>query len=317
MKKYFHTLLTAATLLTAVSCSPIDELFSGEDGEAEKVSFTIQAGQIQGRSAGDGNTVDQVHYEVWYDGELVFSSVTGKNGAKPVGISSGMANVNMRLVKGASYDIAFWAHHAQGTAYDISKGLDSIRIKSELQANSESYDAFYNTLTGYEVTTGPKRVELVRPFGQVNVGTTPQDWQKAEKLGVVIKQTTMTVTGVPNRFNARTGAVTSEGGGDTLTFRLGDVLNESFDVDGKKFRYLSMNYLLAQKARTLHEMTLSLYDSSRLINTLNIVNMPVQRNWRTNIFGNVLTGSEDFRILIEPGFTGDHNEKIENVEKNN
>ena len=319
MNKYFYTLLTAATLLTAVSCSPIDELFSGEDGDAAKVSFTICAGQIQGRSAGDGNTVDQVHYEVWYDGRLVLSSVTGMNGASPVGISSGMANVNMRLVKGVSYDIAFWAHHAEGTAYDVSNGLEEIRLnKDTIHANRESYDAFYNFLSGYQVSQGVKRVELRRPFGQVNVGTTPEDWQKAEKLGVVIDRTTVTVKGVPNVFNARTGAVTREEGVDSITYRLQNVLQENFDVDGKTFRYLSMNYLLAgEKDRTLHNMSLELHDGNRLINTLHIVNMPVQRNWRTNIFGNVLTSKEDFRIVIEPGFTGDHNENIEDVEKQN
>lgn len=319
MKKYFQTLLTAATLLTAVSCSPIDELFSGEDGEAEKVSFTISAGQIQGRSAGDGNTVDQVHYEVWHDGELVFSSITGKNGAAPVSVSSGMANVNMRLVKGVSYDIAFWAHHADGTAYDVSDGLTNIHLisKEDVYANRESYDAFFSTLKGYKVSPGVKRVELKRPFCQVNVGTTPQDWQKAEKLGVVIDQTTITVTGMANVFNALTGKVTKEGNGTSLTYKLGNVLQESFEVDGIQYRYLSMNYLLAEEERTLHDMTLDLYADQRHINTLRITNMPVQRNWRTNIIGDVLTSKENFRIVIEPGFVDDHNENIKDVEKEN
>lgn len=317
MKKYFYTLLAAATLLTAVSCSQIDDLFSGEDGEAEYVSFNIQAGQAQSRAAGDGNTVDQVHYEVWHDNVLVLSSVTGKNGAAPVSVSSGMANVSMRLVKGVSYDIAFWAHHAEGTAYDVSEGLKEIRLKDEIQANCESYDAFFHSLKGYKVVPGVKRVDLKRPFGQVNVGTTPQDWQKAEKLGVVIDRTTITVTGVANVFNALTGEVTKEGNGISLTYKLGNVLQELLEVDDTDYRYLSMNYLLAEDERTLHDMTLGLYDGERHINTLKITNMPVQRNWRTNIIGDVLTSKEKFRVVIEPGFVDDHNEKIEDVEKNN
>lgn len=319
MKKYFQTLLTAATLLTAVSCSPIDELFSGEDGEAEKVSFTISAGQIQGRSAGDGNTVNEVHYEVWHKDELILSSITGKNGAAPVSVSSGMANVNMRLVKGVSYDIAFWAHHADGTAYDVSEGLTNIHLinKEDVHANRESYDAFFNTLAGYKVTPGVKRVELKRPFGQVNVATTPEDWKKAEKLGVVIDQTTITVTGMANVFNARTGKVTKEGNGISLTYKLGNVLQELLEVDGTNYRYLSMNYLLAEDERTLHDMTLGLYADERHINTLKITNMPVQRNWRTNIIGDVLTSKENFRIVIEPGFVDDHNKDVEDIETKN
>ena len=138
MKNYFQILLTAATLLTAVSCSPIDELFSGEDGEAEKVSFTISAGQIQGRSAGDGNTVDQVHYEVWdkSTGNLVISSVSGKNEGEPVAIVDKTATVNIRLVKGLEYEIAFWAHNEQGTGYLIEEGLENIRLKDGVKANT-------------------------------------------------------------------------------------------------------------------------------------------------------------------------------------
>lgn len=312
MKKYFQTLLTAATLLTAVSCSPIDELFSGEDGEAEKVSFTISAGQIQGRSAGDGNTVDQVHYEVWHDGELVFSSITGKNGAAPVSISSGMANVNMRLVKGVSYDIAFWAHHEQGTGYHIKDGLENIRLKDGVKANKETYDAFYKVLKDYKVSDVSETVILKRPFGQLNVGTSAEDWQKAIDLDVVIDRSVIVVTQVANVFNARTGKITRQEGINALTFDLHDVLRETFDVEGVSYHYLAMNYFLADTEKTLHELDITLYGEDRQIpiNTLKVTNMPIRRNWRTNIVGDLLTGKEKFRVVVEPGFEGDYKEII-------
>lgn len=307
MKKYFQTLLTAATLLTAVSCSPIDELFSGENGEAEKVSFTISAGQIQGRSAGDGNTVDQVHYEVWdkATGNLVISSVKGLNGEAPVEIVDKKAKVNIRLVKGVEYDIAFWAHHEEGTGYNIEEGLENIRLKDGVKANKETYDAFYQVLTGYKVSSGEQTVVLRRPFGQLNVGTTYEDWIKAENLDVEINRSTILVTQVANVFNARTGKTTRSDGITQLMFDLEDVLQETFEVEGNFYHYLGMNYFLADTEKTLHDLTITLFDGDKSINTLRVTNMPIQRNRRTNIIGDLLTSKENFRVVIEEDFEGD------------
>ena len=37
-----------------------------------------------------------------------------------------------------------------------------------------------------------------------------------------------------------------------------------------------------------------------MINTVNVANVPVQRNYRTNIYGNLLTSAVDFNIVIDP-----------------
>ena len=312
MKNYFHTLLSAAALLLAVSCSPIDELFSGENGEAQMVSFTIQAGQEQSRAAGDGNTVDQVHYEVWdkSTGKLVISSVTGKSGGQPVGIVDKTATVNIRLVKGVEYDIAFWAHNEQGTGYLIEDGLENIRLKDGVKANKETYDAFYQVLTDYKVSNVVKTVVLKRPFGQLNVGTSSEDWQKAINLDVEIDRSTISVTQVANVFNARTGKIARQDGLTQLTFDLEDVLKETFKVEGTSYHYLGMNYFLADTEKTLHDLTITLNDGDKVINTLRIINTPIQRNWRTNIIGDLLTSKENFRVVVEPGFEDDYNENF-------
>lgn len=312
MKTYFHTLLSAAALLLAVSCSPIDELFSGENGEAQMVSFTIQAGQEQSRAAGDGNTVDQVHYEVWdkSTGKLVISSVTGKSDGQPVDIVDKTATVNIRLVKGLEYEIVFWAHNEQGTGYLIEDGLENIRLKDGVKANKETYDAFYQVLTDYKVSNVVKTVVLKRPFGQLNVGTSSEDWQKAINLDVEIDRSTISVTQVANVFNARTGKIARQDGLTQLTFDLEDVLKETFKVEGTSYHYLGMNYFLADMEKTLHDLTITLNDGDKVINTLRIINTPIQRNWRTNIIGDLLTSKENFRVVVEPGFDGDYNENF-------
>lgn len=310
MKNYFHNLLSAAALLMAVSCSPIDELFSDGNGKAEMVSFTVQTEQGQSRAAGDGNTVDQVHYEVWdkSTGNLVISSVSGKNEGEPVAIVDKTATVNIRLVKGLEYEIAFWAHNEQGTGYLIEEGLENIRLKDGVKANKETYDAFYQVLTDYKVSNVGKTVVLKRPFGQLNVGTSSEDWQKAINLDVEIDRSTISVTQVANVFNARTGKITRHEGLTQLTFDLEDVLKETFNVEGTAYHYLGMNYFLADTEKTLHDLTITLNDGEKVVNTLKVINMPIQRNWRTNIIGDLLTSKENFRVVVEPDFVDDYNE---------
>lgn len=311
MKKYFQTLLTATMLLTMVACSQMEDLHpGGNNGKAEQVSFAITTGQVQGRTAGDGNTVDQVHYEVWdkITGELVVSSITRKNGGEPLVMKEGRASVYLELVRGVPYDITFWAHNEQGTAYDIDNGLQYVTVKSEIMANRETYDAFYQTLTDYLIGKGTTKVVLKRPFAQVNVGTALADWQKAQDLQVQIDHSTVTVSGIANVFDARTGKAS---GNASLTYELGKVLTETFEVEGNAYRYLGMNYMLADSEKTLHSLSITLYDGDKKVNTLNVNNMPIKRNWKTNIVGNLLTIKEDFKILIEPGFTNDNNGPFE------
>lgn len=179
-----------------------------------------------------------------------------------------------------------------------------------MKANKETYDAFYQVLTDYKVSNVVKTVVLKRPFGQLNVGTSSEDWQKAINLDVEIDRSTISVTQVANVFNARTGKIARQEGFTQLTFDLEDVLKETFKVEGTSYHYLGMNYFLADTEKTLHDLTITLNDGDKVINTLRIINTPIQRNWRTNIIGDLLTSKENFRVVVEPGFEDDYNENF-------
>lgn len=311
MKKYFYSIFAATTMLMAASCSQDEELVSSSNGNEEVVTFTVNAGVVT-RAAGDGNTVNMVHYEVWdkNTGTLVISTIDGSSAltqGRAEGVSGGRATVSMSLVKGVPYDITFWAQHEEGSAYDISAGLDNITLKSELLANKEQYDAFFKTLYDFKVSEGSTTVELKRPFAQVNVGTTPADWERANALGVGVNQSTVTVSGVHNQFNARTAVATGE---TSVTFALNTILSETFTAADSTYQYLAMNYLLADSAKTIHDMEVTFNDGETEINTISVANMPIQRNWRTNIVGRVLTSDEDFIIIIDPEFEGEYNRYI-------
>ena len=91
-----------------------------------------------------------------------------------------------------------------------------------------------------------------------------------------------------------------------------EVLKVDLDKDGtaEEYHYLSMSYILvdAQKS-TLQDLDFTFHPISGNDIVIDEVlsNVPVQRNWRTNIIGQILTGNIDFNISIDPIYDGEYN----------
>ena len=82
-----------------------------------------------------------------------------------------------------------------------------------------------------------------------------------------------------------------------------------FPVEG--YQNIQMNYLLVGKPGTdseksLVDASLRLAGGSTEINTLNLSAMPVRSNFRTNVFGNLLTTIDTFTVTITPAFDGNY-----------
>ena len=115
------------------------------------------------------------------------------------------------------------------------------------------------------------------------------------------------------------GEQTVEYGFDIIPaqFATPETLDVDLDKDGTKenYVYLSMSYILANDETTGYAKT-ALEDldftfapiSGNNINFSEGLNaVPVQRNWRTNIIGKILTGDVTFNITIDPIYDGEYN----------
>ncbi|MBO4984134.1 MAG: hypothetical protein J6C87_00630 [Bacteroides sp.] len=315
MKKCFYSVFAAATLLLAASCSQ-DEDFVQPSGEMTTFSVSLENAATT-RAAGDGQTVDKLYYEV-YQGE---NKVLDSNAT----ITGRLATVEMPLLKGEKYDIIFWAQSSKSTIYDASN-LKEIEVKYEnITANDEANDAFFNALVDFKAGGNVTTVELRRPFAQLNIGTTTDDWAKAQKMvegdTAPVTQSKVTVNGLANVFNALTGEAT---GDEDVTFKAADLIGETFTTNEKVYQSLSMNYLLvpgekAPQGLGSHEaatgnnvkittdITATFWRSTTELFTLEVPNVPVQRNYRTNIIGDLLAGNKTFEIVVKEGFDNDHN----------
>ena len=82
------------------------------------------------------------------------------------------------------------------------------------------------------------------------------------------------------------------------------------NLEGKeKYVHLSMNYLLASTESAIKNVSILLAngdDEADEVNTIAVPNAPIQRNYRTNIVGRLLTADGEFKIIVDPVYTGEH-----------
>ncbi|MBO4984131.1 MAG: hypothetical protein J6C87_00615 [Bacteroides sp.] len=239
-----------------------------------------------------------------------------------------------RLVKGQTYNFVFWAqsesvpyekgadNRGVGTYYNISD-MSNIKVTysnnaKSMEANNEARDAFLAVRKNLKVN-GPinETITLKRPFAQVNVGTKIGSIAEAANAEVSIAKSSMIVKNVATALDTYTGAATETG---EIAYALYNIPEKAADevgdlknVAGVDYEYLSMNYILVADAapgtgKQLVNCTLKLYDINETeVNKFDIPNVPVKRNWRTNIIGDILSDNVTFNIVIDPKFDDDHN----------
>ena len=87
-------------------------------------------------------------------------------------------------------------------------------------------------------------------------------------------------------------------------------------VNATDYAYMGLNYLLVggeNDTQSLIKADLSLYkegDDTNPVNTLAFSNVPVQRNYRTNIVGNLLTSQVQFNVTIDGNYDNESNIEI-------
>lgn len=317
MKKLFRLFAFALAMVLAVACSKDEGVGQiPQDGDLVDVTFTAQLpGGPATRAISDGAKAVDLYFEV-YDKEQV--KIAALRQVKKNAFSNLEATVTVQLVKGQTYNFIFWAQNPACTAYNV-ESLNKITVDyTGIKSQDETRDAFFATEQNFTVT-GPfsKPVVMNRPFAQLNMGTA--DAAAAEAAGVKVEQTKVVVEDVATVLYPFTGAVSDA---KAVEFALADIVKDeplvliTTDPDGKEvsnsYQWLSMNYLLvsttsaAGNEKALVNVNATIKHNKGEI-PLVASNVPVQRNWRTNIVGNLLTETGEFKIVIDKDYINDHN----------
>ena len=328
-KKLFLGMFAAASMLLATSCSN-DELDVVQSGNEAQVTFSLAAeGGIETRAISDGKSADLLYYAIFdADGKLI-TTINGstdgllkKEDAFPNG--SKKDEVTVTLAKGQEYTAVFWAQDEDCKAYTVTAETDGLKIAVDYEGNNndETRDAFFKAET-FKVTGNAKiDVELKRPFAQINVGVTKADWNAAVESGVEITESKVVIKNAANKINLLDGTVSGE---EEVTYDFATIPAkftpvETLEVDvnrngaiqeEEKYVYLSMSYILTSAERTTLESDGLQFTfksgGEPIVFDEGLHQVPVQRNWRTNILGKLLTGDIQFNIVIDERFDDDYN----------
>ena len=316
MRKVLSFFVLAGVLL-ASSCS-LKEDFRGNDSDFATLSFTVgEPGVSATRAIGDGTSVDALYYAVYDDKGNFIADLAGNK----VGTTF-PTTVEITLAKGQTYKIAFWAQDKDCGAYSFGQygDIKNIYIDYAGLNNDESRDAFFKTIDHKVVGDIALDVTLERPFAQINLGVTQEDWDNAAKAGIYVAQSKLVINNAAtelNLFNGQVNRITP------LTYDFANIPTQTLEVDYNKdgvkeaYKYLSLSYILvADQGQTANEEGMFGAESA-LVNAtfsletnkapfeVKVDNLPVQRNWRTNVIGEVLTGDIKFNIDVDPIFDGE------------
>ncbi|MDE6393113.1 MAG: hypothetical protein K2L59_07605 [Muribaculaceae bacterium] len=303
--RLFGLPLMAAALIGAASCSneEIPQAVTG-DGNVT-LTATLPDGMLT-RAFGDGNTATRLSYAVYNAGSTTPIAGMTVDGDNALTMSGRTATVNLKLVTGRSYDIIFWAesepvHNATGTKpYTVTWDGQILDVNyNEILSNDENRDAFFVKHT-IEVN-GPVSEEVVlrRPFAQVNFGSDDlNESAVTDAFGADLKTSLKTQT--YTQLNLGNGEVANQ---VEITYEAdGLPQGENFPYEPETYGYVSMNYLLVPASRSIVDLELAVSNAAGVINTVNVSAAPVQRNFRTNIYGSLLTSAADFNVRIDPIF---------------
>lgn len=310
MKKVlFSTVAMSALMLMATSCAD-DQTSDLKAGAESTVTITAQLpGDMGTRAFADGTKATELHYAVYEKGTTtpleVCKKADGTKGQEGTATMTGLkTTISLQLTTGKEYDFVFWADAPGDNVYTFNSENQTVTVNyANAENNTDNLDAFFGQKKALKVSGNMSiSQELRRPFAQINIGT--DDFDAAAAAGYTVSESTIGVA-TYKTLNLLSGEVSDP---VTATFVKKPIPTEDskFSVNSKDYKYLSMSYVLVPKDKETVDIAFDYTLTNRTF-----TNVPVQRNYRTNIYGSLLTNTANFNVVIAPGFNDpDYNNNV-------
>ena len=307
MKKCF--LLMAGIILLVFAACQSDELANGGRNGEVAASFSVQLpgngnnAVTRAATAGDGTSVNRCIMEIYLNDELYSRQI---GAIQPDGLTAGF---DIRLVTSQTYKFVFWADHVESVEGDAIKtdlhyntaDLRNISMQGDYNGSGkdDTRDAFFASLEKLVTNAFSESVELTRPFGQLNIKTEDlASIPNNQKEAFVPVTAGLSFKNLYTGFNAATGDLLGEP--TAVAYKAASAVA---DANGN----LTVDYLFAPNTaggQHLVNMTLAVYNAAgEQITTKDLNNIPVQRNYKTNVTGNLLTVDGKVNVMVTPAFS--------------
>ncbi len=296
MKKIIYVLFVLPWIL--VSCSQeADQVVE----ESVEVNFsTAIPGQISTRAT--DLSVNKLVCAVFEKGEEVEALRKTIDITDPT-----MISYTPRLVKGRTYNVVFWAMKDEN--YDVSD-LTAIVRSSTGSSDEADYDAFTATTRITVENSVSVSVNLTRPLAQLNLGISESDWNTVRTMFGQTPTTTILSYLEKASFNSVTGVSLTESETQTRTV---EATGEELKVAENTYKSLGSFFVLLPEAeeQTLDiKFTILDADDQSIREDVFIPHIPVQRNYKTNVVGGLLTGTVNYQVTISDGFSNTEHNKV-------
>ena len=332
MKAIYQIILSAAAaVLLAASCQHNDHPMGLPSGEEVSVSISAvlpgDGGAVVKSDAepGNGDQVNRCILEVYL--------IDGDNAAlygsrEMVKVENPKASFeDLNLITGQKYRFVLWADYvdnpdteeglAQDKFYDTdgTSGLQNVTmIVEDYAGNDDRRDAFFYRSSDPVTINGPEdfTLQLKRPFGQLNIITTDYGLIPDEPSSLRPAKVQLTYKNIPTGINLLTGELLNTDESVASKDVTGNAVNiAGLAVEGNDdAKQLSFDYIFAPATdqHLIGELTMSFLQgdgtTSTGITAYTFKSLPIQRNYRTNVSGALLTDRAGLSIEVKPGFDG-------------
>ncbi len=297
MKKLLLILASAALLFT--SCAK-EELNNGA-ASGNNITLTVNAavpGQAQTQTKavwdndGNGDVVDHWIMEVYDKENKLFTRQEKEN-------QSGLTNTfTVTLIKNQSYKFVFWADTKGAYKTESLTALEAVGNV----AGKDSRDAFY-CMKEYTSNTNNDvlRAQLKRPFAQLNVVTIDtktlyETMGNDTEYGKFIPKDIRVSMKSFTKFNALNNALSGE---KDVTLKIDQCYGTYAEHNEKTTIF--MDYMFASEGEAdVRDINCKFKSNGVEIVCPAFTNIPLQRNYRTNILGNLLSNDATWYVEILP-----------------
>ena len=292
-------------MMLAGSCQK-EVLEPVSEGEASvKFSIALPEG-LQTKAMSQAESTDIVYYEIWnsdWSRQLYPVEEAGVQSAYSSAVVDGCkATINLKLISDQTYNFIFWAQNEACGAYDVTE-LKNVGVNYDVigaEGNQDKFDAFYAVETIRVEGPINKTITLYRPFAQLNFGA---DEMTTTFGDIVVTDTEIQVSGLATVFNTITGfgeAPVTE----PVAFKAnGIATDEALVTGGKSYTWVAMDYMLMMDNQALVnvEASFGVDDMDEPV-THSLTNVPLKKNYRTNIVGDLFTTDAKLQIIVDPEF---------------
>lgn len=308
MKKILLFVSALAGLFLVGSCQR--EEFAPA-GEGNVVTFEVGIPEVATKAnavVDNGTNINDLVYAVYRTSATTLEGAKADENVQLIYRKNYTANpflgntavVPIELINDQNYLIVFWAQvddaWVEGDSFDLMR----IEYPVEMNANDSGLAAFTNvSFISKEAIKGgaiKKDITLTRPFAQIRIATTlPQNVIE----DVVLTRSSVTVTGAAEAFNVlKQEPITGTGEEPfAAVFNLAEVPEGNIEVNNAEYKYAAMNYIFANgNVGVAFNIETEKHGT---VTTESIPDVPVKRNYRTNIVGNLLTSEAKYNVTLD------------------